>query len=126
MFKSISITVPAGTTVDDPVVTFLKLCKGTISSITIRPASGPQWELFCKIEYRETALFPFDESEWIPLEREVVRIEPNWSRWDGTYNIEILSCSPDARFTHTYMVDVEVEEGMSAVEAILYLISKGL
>jgi len=126
MYKSISVIVPAGTQPDDPVRIPLKLCEGTIRSIDIRSAIGPQWELYVKLEYRETPLVPFDESEWIPMEEHRIRVEPNWSRWDGTYSIDILGCSPQARFNHTFIVDIEVEEGMTMVEAILDLISRGL
>lgn len=126
MYKSISVTVPAGTQADDPVREPLGLCDGTIISITIRPAPGPQWELYAKVEYRETPLVPFDESEWIPLDREPVVSQPMWDRWDGTYVIDILGCSPDARFEHTFLVDVEVLEGMTMVQAIQDLISRGL
>lgn len=126
MLKSVEVTVPAGTRPDNPVQIPLKLCKGTIISVTIRPAPGPQWELYAKILYRETSLLPFDETEWIPLEREPVVAQLNWSRWDGTYEIDILGCSPQARFEHRFIVEVEVEEGMTTVEAILDLISRGL
>jgi len=126
MFKSIEVTVPAGTQPETPVRIPLSLCKGTIKSITLRPAPGPQWELYAKVQYRETPLVPFDESEWIALERDAVLSQPNWSRWDGTYVIDILGCSPQARFNHTFIVDVEVEEGMTMVEAIQDLISRGL
>ncbi|NIW97367.1 MAG: hypothetical protein GWN13_03810 [Phycisphaerae bacterium] len=126
MFKSLEITVPAGTQADNPVHESLKLCQGTITSISFRPAPGPQWELYAKIEYRETPLVPFDELEWIPLERDVVEVKPNWARWDGTYTIDIYGCSPQARFSHSFIVDIEVEEGPTMVEAILDLISRGL
>lgn len=126
MFKSISVTVPAGTQPDAPVHEPMRLCAGTITSIAFRPAVGPQWELYAKVDYRETALVPFDELEWIPLERDVIKVYPNWSRWDGTYVIDIYGCSPQARFNHTFIVDIEVEEGPTTVEAILDLISRGL
>lgn len=126
MFKSIEITVPAGTTSSNPIQVPLKLCKGTIISVTIRPAPGPQWELYAKIGYRETSVFPFDETEWIPLEREPVTAQLNWARWDGTYIIDIYGCSPQARFSHQFTVEVEVEEGPTTVEAILDLIARGL
>ncbi len=126
MFKTVSITVPAGTPAETPIETSVKLCDGTVKSIIIRPAIGPQWELYVKVVYREISIIPFDESEWIPLEREPVPTYPNWSRWDGTYVIDILACSPQARFNHTFLVDIEVEEGMTEVEAIQDLISRGL
>ncbi len=126
MFKSIAVTVDPGTKPDAPKQVSLELCEGTIKSIAIRPAVGPQWELYCKIVYREVSIIPFDDTEWIPLERDVVVSNPNWSRWDGTYVIDILGCSPAARFTHTFIVDIEVEEGQTVVEAIQDLISRGL
>lgn len=126
MYKSISVLVPAGTQPTEPVQELVKLCEGTITSIVIRPAIGPQWELYAKVMYREIAIFPFDATEWIPLEQYPIEIHPNWNRWDGTYVIEILGCSPDARFNHTFSVDIEVEEGLTEVEAILDLISRGL
>jgi hypothetical protein len=125
MFKSISVTVPAGTQANAPVQETVKLCKGTIKSVVFRPAIGPQWELYAKVVYRETAIIPFDETQWIPLEQYPVEAQPNWNRWDGTYDIEILGCSPEARFNHTFIVEIEVEEGMTEVEAILDLISRG-
>lgn len=125
MFKSISITIPPGTPADEPIETSVKLCDGTIRRITIKPAIGPQWELYTKIIYRESSIIPTDESQWIPLEREAVIVEPNWARWDGTYIIDILGCSPDARFSHSFVVDIEVEEGLTTVQALEDLILRG-
>jgi hypothetical protein len=126
MFKSIAVTVPAGTQPDAPIQTSVKLCDGTIRTVTIRPAIGPQWELYAKIVYREVSIIPFEETEWIPLEQYPVESHLNWDRWDGTYTIDILACSPQARFEHTFVVDIEVEEGFTEVQAIMDLISRGL
>lgn len=126
MFKSISTTVPAGTQADDPIQTPVKLCGGTITRVVIRPAIGPQWEVYTKILYRETSIIPGEEEEWIPLERDPVVIEPQWNLWDGTYVIDILLCSPEARFSHTIVYDIAVLESMTEVQAIEDLISRGL
>lgn len=126
MFKSVEIIVPKETTENTPQQTVVKLCKGTLKSITIRPAPGPRWELYVKVRYREFSIFPINDDQWVPLEEHPVRIEPNWNNWDGTYDITIECCSPQARYPHTILVDIEIEEQYTLYQLLFEFIKRGL
>lgn len=126
MFKSIMVTVPPKTPEVVPVSTEVVLCKGVLTHVCIRPPPGPNWEVFGKIRYRETSIIPGDELEWIPLERYPVDVYPNWEEWDGTYTFDVLFCSPDARFSHTIVVEFEIDEKTTITGLLMDLISRGL
>jgi len=125
MFKSIEITVYSKTLSTTPKQAVIELCKGTLRQIVLRPAFGPNWEVYARVKYREYLLWPNDESEWVPLERYPVEILPNWSNWDGTYDITIELCSPQARFNHNVVVDIDVDEQPSFLTLFKDFIAKG-
>lgn len=125
MFTSTETTIPAGTTPKDPVITKVKLCDGTVTQITIRPADGPRGEVYAKVRYRESSIFPQDEDEWVPLEAYPVVITPMWSHWDGTFVLNLVFCSPLARYSHIVDVEIEVLESPTVAQALDSFILKG-
>lgn len=125
MFISSQTTVAQGTTPKDPIVTKVKVCAGTITKITIKPAPGPRGEVYAKIRYRENSIFPQNEDEWIPLETYPVEITPMWSDWDGTYVISLLFCAPQARYSHIVDVDIEILETPTINQAFDKFVMKG-
>jgi len=125
VFKSISVTVPAKRQEENPLSTIVKLCDGTLSRVVVRPPPGPNWEVYFKLMYRETSILPVEELEWIPLEQYPVDATLNWSEWDGTYDVNVLFCSPDARFEHTIVVDFEVDEKPSLVKLFTDFVQRG-
>jgi len=126
MFKSISVTVPPKTTEENPLSFRVKLCDGTLSRVVVRPPPGPNWEVYFKLMYRETSILPVEQLEWIPLEQYPIDATLNWNEWDGTYEVDVLFCSPDARFEHTIVVDFEIDEKPSLVAVMLDFIRRGL
>lgn len=122
MYRSVECTVPAGTEADDPYSETVKLAKGTLRRVSIRPAPGPNWEVYARVRYREFSLFPIDDDEWVTLERDPINIETNWDSWDGTYDMTVEFCSPDARFQHKVNVEFEVDEKPTLQEILLRLV----
>lgn len=126
MFVSELITVPAQTPASNPVNYPIKLGPGTLVNITIRPAIGPRWEVYVKVEYRELCILPLKEDEWIPLEQYPIEAHYNWGEWDGTYTVNVLLCSPQARFSHDIVVEITVNEKASTEELLQEFIDQGL
>jgi len=125
MYKSISVSVPPKISEQEPLSTTVKLCNGTLSRVVVRPPPGPNWEVYFKLTYREVSILPIEELEWIPLEQYPVDATLNWSEWDGTYDVNVLFCSPDARFEHTIVVDFEIDEKPSLVKLFTDFVQKG-
>jgi len=125
MFKSISVTVPSKTTEENPHIVFVKLCPGTLKRIVFRPPPGPNWEVYGKVTYRENSIVPTDQLEWIPLEKYPVECVTNFDNWDGTYTVNLEFCSPDARFSHTIVVDLEVDEKPSLIKLFTDFVQRG-
>lgn len=126
MFSSVETTIPAGTLPEAPVRTFIKLCAGTIIKIVINSAPGVRGEVYAKIKYRESSIFPQDEDEWVPLAGYPVELNPDWSNWDGTYVISAVFCSPQAIYSHIVDVDIEVLETPTISQALVDFVEKGL
>lgn len=125
MFRTLELTVPPQTTVLSPIVETVKLCPGTFSLVRFVPPPGPAWEVYARLLYREFQLIPREQGEWIPLEKYPVIIHPNWSAWDGTYFVDIEICSPQARYQHQIIVELEIEEGVTMRSLLARLIGVG-
>jgi len=125
VFRTIEMTVPPKTTVIFPITETVKLSPGTLSLVRFVPPPGPSWEVYARLLYREFQLIPREEGEWIPLEKYAVEIRPNWSAWDGTYFVDVEMCSPQARYSHQIIVELEVEEGVTMRSLLAKLIGIG-
>lgn len=125
MIKSIEVTVPKLTPILEPVQTIMKLCNGTITTVTFRPPPGPNYEVYGKLRYREFSLIPLSELHWIPLEQYPVSFGLNWAEWDGTFDIMIEFCSPGARYEHKIVVEVTVTESETTEQLFKQFIAKG-
>lgn len=125
MFVSQQITVTPGISASAPIITTIKLCKGTLKRVIFRPAPGPNWEVYGKLLYREFHLFPRDTSEWLALEAIPILIEPDWNDWDGLYAVDIWCCSPTARYTHNIQIELEVQETPTLAELFHNFIQMG-
>ena len=125
MFIAKEIVVEKGTTATAPQITTVGLGKGVLQRVTIRPAPGPNWEVYAKVVYREFSLLPLNHDDWVALERYPVEVFPNWSNWDGTYDMEVWTCSPQARFNHTIQVEFEIEENNTVIQLLKDFISRG-
>lgn len=125
MHKTVTVTVPPQTTATNPVQEYVKLAKGTLDKVVIRPAPGPNWEVYIKVKYREFSLIPLNDDEWIPLERWPVEVNPEFDSWDGGYEMLIECCSPGARYSHTVEVEFHVLEKLSIRQMVQAFVSGG-
>ena len=125
MIKQFAITVQPQITATNPDSYKIELCKGILSSVVIRPANGPNWEVYTRILHFENAIIPDDNDEWIPLERISLAFAPMFTDWKDIYNMTIEICSPQARFAHTIQYEITVNELATTEELLTDFIAKG-
>lgn len=125
MYRSVLITIPAGTTASAPLRTTVKLTKGLLYQVTIYPPPGPNWEVYTRVRYRELNLMPVDDELWIPIGVHSIEATLNWNEWDGTYELSVDCCAPDARFNHDILFTFEVHEQLSLVDIMRDFIARG-
>lgn len=126
MIVQIEITVPAGTSVNEPIIEKLSLCKGTLTRFIVRPPPGPNWEVYTRLLHFENSVVPNDNDEWIPLERETLEFTPNFNDWKDVYELSIEVCSPQAKYRHIIQYELEVNELGTTGELINDLIQRGM
>lgn len=126
MIRQIEVTVLAATTVASSNITKIKTCKGTLSKVVVRPAPGPNWEVYFRILHMHNAIIPDSNSEWIPLEREALEFYPHFTEWKGLYELTIEFCSPQANYPHVIQIEIDIQETPDIVETMQDFIAKGL
>jgi len=126
MIKQMSLTVQSGVTPDNPDEYTVKLGKGTLSHVSVRPANGPNWEVYIRFLHLESAIIPNDNDEWIPLERIALDFYPKFDDWHDIYKIKVQLCSPQARFSHTVQVQITLDEFASTEQLLDKLIQEGM
>ena len=125
MIKQLAITVQPQITATNPDSYRIKLCKGVLSSVVIRPANGPNWEVYTRMLHFENAIIPDDNDEWIPLEGTALEFYPMFSDWNDIHNITIEICSPKARFAHTVQYEITVNESITTEQLLGNFIALG-
>jgi hypothetical protein len=125
MIRQVEVTVSPLTTVAAPNETAVKLCVGIFSRLYVRSAPGCNGEVYFRVQYRENSFIPDNNDEWIPLSGEILEFNPNFSSWDGTYNVILQLCSPDARFEHIIQFEFEVIETETLEQLFKEFIERG-
>jgi len=120
-----SITVQAGVTPTIPDEYSFNVGKGILSHVSVRPANGPNWELYIRFLHLESPFIPDDTEEWIPLERTALDFYPQFSDWHDIYVIKVQLCSPQARYPHTVQIELTVDEKETTEQLLLRLLQGG-
>ena len=126
MIRQFEVTIEPGVTSSNPNETIVRLGKGVLSHVSIRPAPGPNWEVYIRFLHLESPVIPNDAEEWIPLEREKLDFYPNFDLWKEIYVIKVQLCSPQARYPHKIQIELTLAESESTEQLLSKLISEGL
>lgn len=126
MIKQIAIIVQPGVTAVEPDEHVIKVSKGILSHVSIRPANGPNWEVYIRLIHMETPFIPNDNDEWIPLERIALNFYPQFSEWHDVYTVKAQICSPEARYPHTVQLELTIDEQDTTEQLLSRLIDEGL
>ena len=125
MIKQMAITVQPGITAIEPDEYTIKLGKGTLSHVSVRPANGPNWEVYIRFLHLESAIIPNDNDEWIPLERVALDFYPQFTLWHDIYAVKVQLCSPQARYPHTVQVELTLAEHKTTDQLMELFIKEG-
>lgn len=125
MIKQLALTVQPGVTSDSPDEYTIKLGQGTLTHVSVRPAPGPNWEVYIRFLHLESPIIPNDNDEWIPLERIALDFYPNFILWHDIYLVKVQMCSPQARYLHTVQVELTLVEHKTADQLMQSFIQEG-
>jgi hypothetical protein len=126
MIRQIEVTVEPSTTAINPNITEIKIGQGLLSRVVVRPAPGPNWEVYFRLMHMDNSIVPDIKGEWIPLEKDALIFTPNFNDWKGVLRLNVELCSPEAKYKHTIQVEIEIEEKPSIVDTLHEFIQKGL
>jgi hypothetical protein len=125
VIKQIAVTVEPGITSSNPDEYTIKLSEGTLTHVAIRPAPGPNWEVYIRFLHLESAIIPNDNDEWIPLERETLDFYPSFDLWQDVYTIKVQICSPQAKYSHTVQIEINLAEQKTTEQLLDAFIKEG-
>lgn len=110
MIISTALTIPAKTPSTSPIAQTLKVGKGTLTRVAIDVPDGPNWEVYVRVRHLESNIIPDKEDEWLPVNGHLYEFAPLYTHWQGIYEVALQACSPQARFSHSIEVTLEVNE----------------
>lgn len=125
MIKQIEVTIQPGVTSDNPNETTVKMGKGVLTHVSVRPAPGPNWEVYIRFVHLESSFIPNDNDEWIPLEREKLDFTPNFDLWKDVYVIKVQLCSPQARYSHKVQIELTLAEKATSEQLLSRMVNEG-
>jgi hypothetical protein len=122
---SVALTVPYKTPVSSPVRLELSCGKGTLTQVSFDVPPGANGELYLRVLHLENSIVPDTIDEWVPVNGNLYRFQPNFSDWQGVYRVILEGCSPDARYAHTVEVALEIDEVGTVAQILQGLLKMG-
>ncbi len=108
------ITIPAGTTEDNPVNQTLTLDFGVVTKISIKFPAGCHGLVQIQLLQDESVLIPLNKDTWLSGDDETVESEIYYQFGSPPYELKFLGISPGTTYPHTILVRIEI---LSADEA---------
>jgi len=103
-----SLTIPAGTTEDDPAVETVSLCYGDITEIEIMFPAGHAGLTHLQIWHHERQAFPTSPGEAFRGDDHVIEFPERYPVREVPYQIELRGWAPGAAYDHTVYVEITV------------------
>lgn len=119
--ESFVVTVPAGTTPAAPQTTSLPFNIGIVESIEILVPPGPSGLVGFRIRHSNATVIPYDNSEWIIADNEVIR----WNLSDyPTGRAWAIRIYNEDAYDHTLYIRIlvnEIPRSMSPRAQLVYI-----
>jgi len=125
MIVQAECVVVAGTPSTTPYEKVVGFSSGTLTKVTIRPAFGPNWEVYTRILHLEHPVIPNATNEWIPLERDMLVFNVHFTDWKGIYWMTLQLCYQTARFDHTVQYEFELDEQLTIAQLMGRMLGLG-
>lgn len=103
------ITIPAGTTVANPLKQTLEITFGVITKLEFKFPRGCHGMVQCRILRGGVfRLAPLNPDEWVTGDDESVSWHTYYVIDDFPKKLEFVGCSPGTRYDHTITVRIEI------------------
>ena len=102
------VTVPKGTSEENPVTKEMELAPGVLTRIDIVFPFGCNCMVGVKIAYGEKIILPSNPEKWIKGNGETVPIRLSLEHYDEPFRIKIIAASPGTNYDHTIYIRAEV------------------
>lgn len=102
------IVIPASTTEADPVIETLKIAKGIISKIMIRPRAGHRYLAHLTVRYHESQIAPSTEKMDLAGDFFPIDWEEYYEVYQPPFELKLTGWNDDDTFSHTFTVYVVI------------------
>jgi hypothetical protein len=110
-----TLTVPAGTTKEDPVEQVAALAVGQLRGITLFFPPGPQGEVGIRVLHNRHQLLPALAGQWLAWDSGAVPFDLSFSINAGEQELVIQGHGENANFEHNIMVKIDLETAPETV-----------
>ena len=108
MFYDFAVTIPAGTTEDDPVEQVLKLTHGVIHRVEVEFPAGCRGYAHLVLLHEEHQLYPTNPDEDFNAEGYTIPIDDYFPLTTEPYSLKAVGWAPDASYNHTITVRIGI------------------
>lgn len=115
MFYDFAITIPAGTSEDDPVEEELKLTHGVIHRVEVEFYPGPRRYVGLRIYHQEHQLYPTNPDGEFKTDGYTIAFDDFFELKTAPYALKARGYSPDADYSHVVTVRIGVVESKIAL-----------
>jgi len=98
------ITIPKGTTEDDPLEQTLKVSKGVVVKVQFKYPSGCHGLVKVRILRLQSQIWPLSPGEWITGDDEIIDAPEYYEFLKGPYTLKLIGCAPSTTYDHTITV----------------------
>lgn len=110
MFYDFPITVPAGTSKDDPVITDMKLTAGVVNYVEVRFPFGPNFDVYVQINQGGHQLWPTNPDSAFRDDGRAIGFVENYELIKGAVDLTAICYSPAATYDHLIIVRLGILE----------------
>jgi hypothetical protein len=111
MYYQSTISTPANTSSDTPLITTLQLARGLIVKIIVAFPPGPAGLCHVQIKDKGWQIAPWSIGEDLAWDNFVFEMTPKYEMISEPYEVTILSWNDDDSYEHKVFVGFEMVEG---------------
>ena len=108
MWYEFTLTIPAGTTVKNPVSLEMKLTHGVVHRVTIEAAPGCKRYAAVRILQCEKQVIPTNPDQDVALNSNMREFDERIELFEPPYTLKVIGYSPNATYDHEYRIGIGV------------------
>jgi len=103
-----TLTVPAGTTADEPATAELVCCPGLLSEIEVYFPPGSAGRVYGQVRYHERIVFPSSPDMSFRGDDTLLTFNERFPLTETPYTLTLVGWAPTATYDHAFFVSVSI------------------